>query len=95
MQFSVREVLTFLAAVLDGGAASRSTAAVFEIFVQHWDLAAEAPHWMTGRLWLLRLGTCLTLADLELLHLAPMPKSNSELVHQQFNAVVKKRACRG
>lgn len=134
MQFSVREVLTFLAAVLDGGAALRSTAAVFEIFVQHWDLAAEAPHWTTGRLWLLRLGlykltrpqtiaddwvwivdhtnqigvekclavlgirlsqlppagACLTLADLEPLHLAPMPKSNSELVHQQLDAVVEK-----
>ena len=56
MQFSVREVFTFLAAVLDGGAALRSTAAVFEIFVQHWELPAEAPHWTTGRMWLLRVG---------------------------------------
>lgn len=134
MQFSVREVLTFLCSVLDGGAALRSTAAVFEIFVQHWDLPAEGPHWTTGRMWLLRVGlykltrpktraddwvwiadhtvqigadkclavlgirlselppvgTCLTLSDLELLHLQPMPKSNSTLVHQQLEAVVEK-----
>ena len=133
MQFSVREVLTFLAAVLDGGAALRSTAAVFEIFVQHWELPAEAPHWTTGRMWLLRVGlyklrqpktiaddwvwfvdhtvqigtekclavlgirlselppagTCLTLADLQPLHLEPMSKSNSELVHQQLEGVVE------
>jgi len=134
MQFSVREVLTFLASVLDGGAALRSTAAVFEIFVQHWDLSAEAPHWTTGRMWLLRVGlykltrpktiaddwvwivdhtnqigvekcfvvlgirlselppvgTCLTLADLEPLHIEPMPKSNSELVHHELESVVEK-----
>ena len=133
MQFSVREVLTLLAAVLDGGTALRSTAAVFEIFVQHWELPAEAPHWTTGRMWLLRVGlyklrqpktiaddwvwfvdhtvqigtekclavlgirlselppagTCLTLADLQPLHLEPMPKSNSELVHQQLEGVVE------
>ena len=134
MQFCVREVLTFLSAVLEGGAALRSTAAVFEIFVQHWDLPAEAPHWTTGRMWLLRVGlykltrpktiaddwvwivdhtnqigvdkclvvlgirlselppvgTCLTLQDLEPLHIEPMPKSNSELVHDQLESVVGK-----
>jgi hypothetical protein len=134
MQFTVREVLTFLTSVLDGGAALRSTAAVFEIFVQHWDLSAEAPHWTTGRMWLLRVGlyrltrpktiandwvwivdhtnqigvekclvvlgirlaelppvgTCLRLADLEPLHIEPMPKSNSELVHQELESVVEK-----
>ena len=134
MQFSVREVLTFLDAVLDGGAALRSTASVFEIFVRHWDLAAEAPHWTTGRLWLLRVGlykltrpktmaddwvwivdhtvqigvekclvvlgirlhdlppagTCLSLKDLEPLHIEPMPKSNSELVHEQLESLVEK-----
>jgi len=49
MQFSVREVLTFLCSVLDGGAALRSTAAVFEIFVQHWDLPAESTTSLTRR----------------------------------------------
>lgn len=56
MQFSVRESLTFLKSVLLGGAALRSTAAMTEIFVETWDLPAEAPHWTTGRTWLLRLG---------------------------------------
>lgn len=134
MQFSVREVLTFLTSVLDGGAALRSTAAVFEIFAQLWNLSTAAPHWTTGRLWLLRVGlykltrpqtiaddwvwivdhtvqigvdkclvvlglrlsklppvgTCLTLADLEPLHIEPMPKSNSELVHVELESVVAK-----
>jgi hypothetical protein len=134
MQFSVRAVLTFLSAVLDGGAALRSTAAVLEIFLQTWDLPATAPHWTTGRWWLLRVGlyrltrpktiaddwvwlvdhtnqigvekvlvvlgirlsdlpptgTCLTLEDLEPLHIEPMPKSNSELVHEQLELVVEK-----
>jgi len=134
MQFSVREVLTFLDAVLDGGAALRSTAAVFEIFVRHWDLPAEVPHWTTGRLWLLRVGlykltrpktvaddwvwivdhtvqigvekclvvlgirlcdlppagTCLSLEDLEPLHIEPMPTSNSQLVHQELELLVEK-----
>ena len=134
MQFSVREVLTFLTSVLDGGAALRSTAAVFEIFAQLWNLPAETPHWTTGRLWLLRLGLykltrpqtiaddwvwiadhtvqigvekclvvlglrlselppagrCLTLADLEPLHIEPMPKSNSALVHAELESLVEK-----
>ena len=134
MQFSVRGVMTFLDAVLKAGATSRSTAGVFEIFVRHWDLLAEAPHWTTGRLWLLRVGlykltrpktiaddwvwivdhtvqigvekclvvlgirlcdlpaagTCLRLEDLEPLHIEPMPKSNSELVHHELESVVKK-----
>jgi hypothetical protein len=134
MQFSVREVLTFLCSVLEGGAALRATAAVFEIFVRHWELPAEAPHWTTGRLWLLRVGlykltrpktiaddwvwivdhtvqigadkclvvlgvrlcdlppagTCLTLAELEPLHIEPMAKSNSALVHEQLELVVEK-----
>ncbi|OQY12540.1 MAG: hypothetical protein B6I33_06360, partial [Propionibacterium sp. 4572_24] len=107
---------------------------MFEIFVQHWNLSAEAPHWTTGRMWLLRVGlykltrpktiaddwvwivdhtvqigtekclvvlgvrlselppvgTCLTLADLEPLHIEPMPKSNSELVHHELESVVEK-----
>ncbi len=56
MQFSVRAVLTFLTSVLTGGAALRSTSAVFDCFVTLWDLPTEAPHWTTGRLWLLRVG---------------------------------------
>ncbi len=134
MQFSDREVLSFLTAVLDGGAALQSTAAVFEIFVRLWELPAEAPHWTTGRLWLLRVGlykltrpktmaddwvwmvdhtvqigvekclvvlgirlcdlppagTCLSLEDLEPLHIEPMPKSNSELVHEQLEPLIEK-----
>lgn len=134
MQFGVREILTFLQCILTGGAAMSSTATVFEIFVKLWDLPAEAPHWTTGRTWLMRLGvykltrpkpladdwiwfidhtvqigvekclvvlgiqrcnlppegTCLTLAHLELLLVAPMPKSNAELVHQQLEPLAEK-----
>jgi hypothetical protein len=134
MQFSVREVLSFLASVVRGGAAFRATAAVFEIFVEQWDLPADAPHWTTGRMWLLRVGlyqltrpktiaddwvwivdhtvqigaakclvvlglrlcqlppagTCLTLADLEPLHMELMAKSNSERVHAALETVVEK-----
>ncbi len=134
MQFSVRGVVTFLDAVIKAGATLRSTAAVFEIFVRHWELPAEIPHWTTGRLWLLRVGlykltrpkqiaddwvwivdhtvqigvekclvvlgirlcdlppagTCLSLEDLEPLHIEPMPKSNSELVHHELESVVEK-----
>jgi hypothetical protein len=56
MQFGVREILTFLLCILTGGAAMSSTAAVFGIFVKLWELPAEAPHWTTGRTWLMRLG---------------------------------------
>jgi hypothetical protein len=35
-------------------------------------------------------GTCLTLKDLEPLHIEPMPKSNSALVHEQLETVVEK-----
>lgn len=55
MQFGVREVFTFVMSVLQG-AALRSTATVFETFVQTWDLPTAAPHWTSGRLWLLRVG---------------------------------------
>ena len=34
-------------------------------------------------------GTCLTLADLEPLHIAPMPKSTAELVHRELESVVE------
>ena len=133
MQFDVREVLTFLTSVLKGGAALRSTSAVFGIFAEYWELATEAPHWTTGRMWLIRLGlfkltrlkekaddwiwfadhtvqigiekclvvlgirqchlppegTCLALEHLEPLLIEPMPRSNSELVHQHLESLVE------
>ena len=132
MQFGVREVFTFVMSVLQG-AALRSTATVFETFVETWDLPTAAPHWTSGRLWLLRVGlfkltrpkppgddwiwfadhtvqigvekclvvlgirqsdlppagTCLTLEHLEPLLIEPMPRSNSELVHQQLEGLVE------
>ena len=82
MQFGVREVFTFVMSVLQG-AALRSTATVFETFVEMWELPTFAPHWTSGRWWLLRV------EHLEPLLIEPMPKSNSELVHHQLEKLVE------
>ena len=55
MLSGVREVFTFVRSVRQG-AALRSTATVFETFVETWALPTAAPHWTSGRMWLLRVG---------------------------------------